>query len=69
MEDKTILIMYVITIVAALEAYAIHSGINGKMLATAMGVIFFLVGLFLTPPENIGGILGKLADKIPGVHT
>ena len=69
MEDKTILVMYVITIVAALESYAIHSGINGKALATAMGIIFFMVGLAMTPPENIGGILGKLADKIPGVHN
>ncbi len=69
MEDKTILIMYGVTIVAALEAYAIHSGINGKMLATAMAAIFFLLGLAMTPPENIGGILNTLANKAPGVHA
>ncbi len=60
--------MYVITIVAALESYAIYSGVNGKALATSMAIIFFMLGLALTPPENVGGILSTLANKVPGVH-
>lgn len=69
MEDKTILVMYVITIVAVLESYAIHSGINGKALATSMAIIFFMLGLGLTPPDKVSGILGKLVEKLPGVHN
>ena len=59
MEDKSVITMYGLTLIAGLEAFALYQGIDGTMLMIILGGMFMAIGIALPQPEFLKGLTGE----------
>ena len=59
MQDKSVITMYGLTLITALEGFAIYQGINGTMLMIILGGMFMAIGIVLPQPGFLKKLVGE----------
>ena len=54
-KNNTPVVMCVVVCITIIELYALHNGINGKLLTAVIGILAMLAGLVLPTPKLLGG--------------